>query len=287
MNDQKNHKIINYYQSSQWLYKFLIYNTKTLGMHFGFWDKNTKNRQEAIANENDEIIKIAGIKKGMKVLDAGCGVGGTTFHIAEKTGAKVWGITITPQQVTLAKKYAQQRGIEQLVNFSVQDYTKTQFSSKYFDVVVGIESICYASPKATFLKEAYRILKPGGKVIIADGYLERNPKNNYEKKVIQDFEWAFALPTFDLEETMRNQIRQSGFIKIQSKNMLKHVKPSIDYYANFGKRTEIVCVVSKYIPNAYMQAIYKNYLALKMMSEGINRDLLSYYIHSGVKLMDN
>src|SRR5258708_5948818 len=137
MNDSIKQNIITYYQSSQWIYKYFCYDSQSLGMHFGFWDKNTKSRQEAISNENDVLITHAGIKKGMKILDAGCGVGGTALQIAEKTGAKVWGITITPLQVELANKYANQRGIKDFVNFSVQDYTQTLFASNFFDVVIG------------------------------------------------------------------------------------------------------------------------------------------------------
>ncbi|MGD8744405.1 MAG: class I SAM-dependent methyltransferase [Candidatus Woesebacteria bacterium] len=89
-------KIINYYDNSQWLYQLFCYNDETLGMHFGFWEKNTKNRQEALVNENQKVIDLAGIKMGQKALDAGCGVGGTAIHIAKKTHAKVYAVSIAP-----------------------------------------------------------------------------------------------------------------------------------------------------------------------------------------------
>jgi tocopherol O-methyltransferase len=275
--------IIDYYQSSQWIYKYFCYNSSSLGMHFGFWDKNTRNRQEAIENENDLLIVLAGIKKDMKVLDAGCGVGGTALQIAEKTGAKVWGITITPLQVVLANKYAKQKSLETFVTFSVQDYTKTDFPSNFFDVIIGIESICYASPKRMFLDEAFRILKPGGKLIIADGYLKRQPENAKEKKIIKDFMWAFALLEFISENEMQKQIKRSGFTQVKSKNMFQEIKPSVAYFSRLGKQTNILCETSKYIPNKYVHAIYKNYLATKMSAEGYNKGLADYYIHLGVK----
>ncbi len=284
MDDSAKEHIINYYQSSQWIYHYFCYNSQTLGMHFGFWDKYTKNRQEAITNENDTIIKYAAIKKGMKVLDTGCGIGGTALRTAEKTGAKVWGITITPQQVDLAIKYAQKRGLENNVTFSVQDYTRTDFPSNFFDVVIGIESICYASPKTTFLKEAFRILKVGGKLIIADGYLGELPRNNEEKEIVKDFKWAFALSEFISEKDMRRQIKESGFTQIKSTNMLKEIEPSVAYFANIGKKTKLLCTAAKYIPNSYVQAIYKNYLATKTSAEGYKKGIAAYYIHEGIKL---
>ena len=275
--------IINYYQSSQWLYKLFVYNPQSLGMHFGFWNKNTKNRQEAISNENDEVIKTAGIKNGMKVLDAGCGIGGTSLCIAEKTGAGVWGITITPEQVDLAIKYARKKNIHNLVNFSVQNYTKTSFPSNFFDVVIGIESICYASPKSSFLKEAYRVLKPGGKIVIADGYLGRKPKNEKEKEIIKEFKWSFALTEFVSGEDMLKQMKEIGFTNAISKNMNNQVEPSVKHFGGLSRNTKLLCLISKYIPIPYIQAIYRNYLALKMMDKGWRIGLTTYFIHSGQK----
>ena len=85
--------IVRYYQSSQWLYRLFCYNKDTLGIHFGFWEKDTKSRQEAMVNQDKEIIKVGVIKKGDRVLDAGCGVGGTAIYIAKIIGARVTGIS--------------------------------------------------------------------------------------------------------------------------------------------------------------------------------------------------
>ncbi len=185
--------VVEYYNTSQWLYSLFCYDQRSLGMHFGFWDGKTKNHHDAILHENQVVSDTAGIKKGMKVLDAGCGVGGTALYIAGHTGAHVWGISITPKQIVLANSYAKKRHLEDLTTFSVQDYTKTNFPNSFFDVIVGLESICCASPKSTFLKEAYRILKPGGKLVIADVYMAINPKITKEQYIINWFKWAFGL----------------------------------------------------------------------------------------------
>jgi len=283
MTDPIKQNIISYYHSSQWIYKYFCYNDTSLGMHFGFWDKNTKNLQEALINENTIIIKLAGIRKGMRVLDAGCGVGGTAIQIAEKTGAKVWGITITPSQVVQANKHAKKRSVDKLVTFSMQDYTKTAFPSGFFDVVVGVESICYASPKSLFLKEAFRLLKPQGRLVIADAYLNRKPANEEEMEIVNQFKWGFALSEFIMEETMYEELRKTGFLNLQRKKMFREIEPSVRHFANIGKKTRVVCNAAKFIPLSLSQAIYKNYISTKMSEIGYDKGLATYYIHSGEK----
>lgn len=277
--------IIDYYTTSQWLYRLFCYDSKSLGMHFGFWDSKTKNLQEAIINENKLVTDIANIQKGMKVLDAGCGVGGTSLYIAQHTKAYVWAISITPAQISIAQSYTKKRHLEELTNFSVQDFTKTNFPDNFFDAVVGIESICCASPKTTFLKEAYRILRPGGKLVIADGYLLRKPENKKETEIIDNFMWAFALNEFITPGEMTTQIKKSGFTRIETKDMYKEVKLSIMHYRRITNFFKYVCLVSKYIPIPRIQAMYKGYLAHISTADGYFRGLSGYYIHSATKPM--
>ena len=158
-----NQQIINYYDSSQWVYSIFVYNSKSLGMHFGFWDEHTKNMQQAIINQHQAIIDYGQIKPQHQVLDAGCGVGGTSFYVAKHTQAQVTGITLSLKQVNIAQNQAQKNNLSHLTKFHTQDFTQTSFSNQYFDVIFGNESICYASPKSSFLNEAYRLLKPKGK----------------------------------------------------------------------------------------------------------------------------
>jgi tocopherol O-methyltransferase len=278
-----NQDIITYYQSSHLLYELFCYDKNSLGMHFGFWDKTTKNRYDAIQNENQEIIRVGQIQKGMKVLDAGCGVGGSAFYIAKNTGAKVWGITIDPQQVKSAQKYAIEKQLQHLVEFSTQDYTNTHFPNNYFDVVYGIESVCYTKPKTTFLKEAYRVLKPGGILVIADGYVSRKPKTEEEKKIISDFNWAFALSEMITSQEMLRQIKSSQFKLIYTENMIEKVIPSIYYFTQLGFVTAPICWLAQFIHFSFFQAIYKNFVALDRIGKAHKIALWAYYIHCAQK----
>jgi len=276
-------RIKSYYNNSQKIYELFLYNKKSLGIHFGFWNKKTKNRQAAILNENQAVIDAGKIKSKHKVLDAGCGVGGTVIYIARKIGAKVVGISLVQRQIDLAKKYAKDNGVEKLTDFQVQDYTKTDFKDNWFDIVYGIESICHAFPKSAFLKEAYRVLKPGGKLVIADGYLKRKPKTEEERKIVNDFNKGFSLKELIVVKDMERQIKEAGFKKVKGVNKLKEVKPSIDHFYKFMKRIRGVIKMVGWIPLPFCFGLRSNWLSLFHLGEGVKKGLMTYYLHVGEK----
>jgi tocopherol O-methyltransferase len=132
------------------------------------------------------VISLGRIKKNSRVLDAGCGVGGASLYISQHTGAEVFGISIVEDQLAVANKIKLKRGLKN-IDFSNQDFTKTNFKNGYFDVIFGIESVCHAYPKSEFLKEACRVLKPGGELIIIDGYKRREVSTDIERVIDNDF----------------------------------------------------------------------------------------------------
>jgi tocopherol O-methyltransferase len=163
-------RIVEYFTATEYSYKDAWNLNQSMAMHFGYWDDKVNNFHQSLQRMNEVIMEKVGIKSSDRVLDAGCGVGGTSIFIAKATGADVTGITISERQVSQAYEYAAKNGASNLVTFLPRDYMNTQFEDGTFDVVVGCESICYADDKEAFVKEAYRILKPGGRLIVADGF---------------------------------------------------------------------------------------------------------------------
>ncbi len=276
-------KIINYYDRSQWLYRFFCNTKGSLGMHFGLWGKNVKNREEAMIYQDLVTAKLGKIKKGDLVLDAGCGIGGSAITLAKKTGAKVTGITLSQNQVSIAVKESKRFGVQNLTNFLAQNYEKTNFPDNYFDVVFGNESICYSTPKTKFLKEAFRILKPGGRLVITDGYTTRKKMSENEIRIINDFNKNFALKELVNYEDMTKMIKGSGFANVNVKNSTKMAWPSVMYFGNFMKKMWPLIYLISLVPSDYTKAAKQNAISLIKAYEGVAAGIIGHYIHSAQK----
>src|SRR5690606_31006353 len=111
---------------------------------YGIWDQHTKDFRSAIANTNRILMELAQIKNNERILDAGCGVGGTAMFLCENRDVKVTGITLSQKQLNHANALAQKRGFSHRADFHVMDYTQTGFEDASFDVIWCCESVCHA-----------------------------------------------------------------------------------------------------------------------------------------------
>ena len=203
---------------------------KTLGIHLPYYEKGVKTFEEAILNTNDFVGRLLGLdtKKSMRILDAGCGVGGTSIYLAQKyPNVKFSGITISPGQIKLANKFAKERHVNN-VRFEVNNYIDTSFPDNYFDAVFALESISYAKDKRDFIHEMYRILKPGSRLVIIDGFFIGIPLNFFIKKIFKMWCEGRAVPT-NADHSLPNLIlnlKRGRFKEINVMNLSKNVRRS-------------------------------------------------------------
>src|SRR5687768_5614070 len=80
----------------------LFWHGETQAVHYGIWDASTKNLQDALLNTNKVLAEKVDVQPGARVLDAGCGVGGSGFWLARNKAAYVVGVTISERQLATA-----------------------------------------------------------------------------------------------------------------------------------------------------------------------------------------
>lgn len=219
-------EIITYYDQCQVDYSLIWQLDEALGMHYGYWTDNTPHLRSAIGQMNHEVARQAEIKPGMHVLDAGCGVGGSGIYLA-KLGCTVEGISLSEKQINTCRNNASKQQVNGNINFSVQDYTRTSFKDGNFDVVWGMESVCYAIDKKEFTDEAFRLLKPGGVVVVADFFATHKALNSKDSRLLKNWTDTWAINSYATVPGFTNNLLESGFQEIRNSNITNHVEPSI------------------------------------------------------------
>ena len=130
-------KIIDYYDRCEGDYRRFWDLDHSCAMHAGYWDEKTRTLRQALRRENEVLAAIAGIKAGEHILDAGCGVGGSSIFLAKNFDCKVLGISLSAKQVATAIQIAHREGLQEKVTFQVKDYSCTDLPAHSFDVVCG------------------------------------------------------------------------------------------------------------------------------------------------------
>jgi len=143
-------------------------------MHHGYYGpagRERKDHQQAQVDMVDESLKWAGMQDpGMAppahVLDVGCGIGGSSRHIARKYGGTGVGITLSPVQAARANALSEQQGLGDRLTFQVADALDMPFDDNSFDLVWSMESGEHMPDKRQFVSELARVCKPGGTIIV-------------------------------------------------------------------------------------------------------------------------
>lgn len=274
--------IIQYYKDTENAYKDSWDLNNSLAIHYGYWDEKVKSFPQSLLRMNEVMIEAAAIKSTDHVLDAGCGVGGSSIFMASTIGCKVTGITLSERQVQQAHTNAEKKGVHHLVDFKVMNYCMTDFPDASFDVVWGCESICYAESKEQFIKEAFRILKPGGRLVVTDGFVTRFENN--EHPIVRNWIDGWLVNYLETPERFESFMNNEGFMNINYRNISKEASHSSRRLYRFYYLARLYLLWKKINfskPATDMQK--KNIKACRYQYTGMKKGLWQYGLIVGKK----
>jgi tocopherol O-methyltransferase len=202
---------------------------ETLAIHFGYYTKGIKTLYEAVFNMNDYVAELLQLqnKKDTHILDAGCGIGGSSIYLAKKySNVMFTGITIASSQAALATIFAEKRNTPN-TKFITDDYLQTSFPDNSFDGIFALESSCYAADHNAFVNEMYRILKPGGRLVVIDAFRTDRPLKPMMKKIYRRFCVEFGNANLAVISNFKQHVTDKGFVDVLCKNITKNMRRSV------------------------------------------------------------
>jgi ubiquinone/menaquinone biosynthesis C-methylase UbiE len=156
---------------------------------------------------NDALAICAGIQPGDHVADFCAGLGGPARYWAHQFGANVRGIELNRTRVIGAEKLTQKVGLQDRVRILEGDVARTSLPDGSMDVVVSQEALLHVPNKFSALAEAFRVLRPGGRLAFTDWIIHR-PLTSDERETMWRGIAAQSLQSF---ESYKELIMQTGF----------------------------------------------------------------------------
>lgn len=154
-------------------------------LHHGYWVRSDESKEQAQLQLIEHLAAFANIKPGSRILDIGCGLGGSSLFLAKKFHASVTGITISSVQVEMAKRAAAEQHLD--ANFLLMDAEAMIFDHQ-FDVLWSVESISHYQDRQKFFASAVKFLKPGGTFAITDWFKKENLTPAETRRLIEPIE---------------------------------------------------------------------------------------------------
>jgi cyclopropane fatty-acyl-phospholipid synthase-like methyltransferase len=226
-------RIRDYYQTTNERSYLPNWSGEALSYHYGLADETTASLDEAHRNANRYVADRLGIGPGVRALDAGCGVGGTSIWMAKERGAEMTGITLDPTQIALGERFAAERGAR--VRFHVMDYMATDLPERSFDAVFNVESLCHCADLDVYFAHVRSLLGDGGRY----GCLEFFRGEGHPERVKEVMD-TWAMPCWASMAEVETALSGAGFEDVEAVDLTPAVALSARQMLAMAKNTQLV-----------------------------------------------
>ena len=252
-------------------------------MHFGYWRRglNPFRREPMLEEMNRQVVSTV---HGEWILDLGCGLGATMRSLARsRADVRVTGLTLVPWQVEQATALNSEYGSRLEVRRG--SYLDIPFDSNSADGAYALESCCHAPgpDKSDFLKELHRVLKPGARFAVADGFC-KTPDSRQPAPFKSMVRWCcdgWALDCFPNLPLFVGRLEALGFQDLEVRDISWNISPSVLHSPWLVVRFSL----EKLWAGERLNAVRRRHLLSCFVSLliGLHRPHFGYYLISGRK----
>lgn len=262
-------------------------------MHHGYYGRSgtaKMPRRQAQIGIIEELLRWGNLNEistpPQEILDVGCGIGGSSLYLAQKFNARVQGVTLSPEQAKRGTERATEAHFGDRVQLQVANALNLPFADNRFDLVWSLESAEHFPDKAKFVQEAHRVLKPGGKLLMATWC--HRPTDSLageltvdEKQHLAEIYRVYCLPYVISLSKYRAIAQEVGFQEIQCDDWSQAVDPFWNIVIN-----------SALTPQAIIGLIESGWktieaaLSLGLMSRGYRRGLIRFGVLQASKFRE-
>lgn len=208
-------------------------------IHHGYW-KNGESITAAQVNLVELLAERARIPRESRVLDVGCGVGGSSLWLARNFNCEVLGLTISPVQAAMAIAKADDEKLSARVRFEVMDANHLNLTPESFDVVWVVECSEHIRDKANFVGECAHLLKPDGVLALCAWTAAAEIRSSLEQaRLIREVCEGMLCPSLASVGDYTGWMRASGFEWVESTDVTGQVEKTWERCAVLVARPEV------------------------------------------------
>jgi tocopherol O-methyltransferase len=185
---------------------------------------------EAARVLEEKVIAASGLRPNQRAIEFGAGVGGAMLYMSKISSAYFVGMSNNEDLNQRARKYAQEEGMTErcaFITIGDDDYRTLPFADGSIDAVIFYESVCHLTDKAAFCRAAYRVLKPGGRMVGVD-WLQRpfgdNQTDEQIMKYMQGVNETACIPYHGTVKSYREMFEAAGFKIEMARDLFEGVK---------------------------------------------------------------